>query len=129
MLSPPRLQLAAAAAFLLLTACGPTLSADEAMVVGKWQLNTHNGAVWRYSFYRDHTLTVSLPHDDAVDANQRNAKFHVVDSGTWRVEGSEVVYTLKAEGQLPERTTRFPLAELRAARRFPDRDAPRWERM
>ena len=129
MLSAPRSQLAVAAAVLLLTACGWPLSDDEATVVGKWQLNTHNGAVWRYKFYRDHTLTVSLPHDHSVDAKQRNAKFNVVDSGTWRVDRSDVVYTLKAQGQLPEKTTRFPLAELRAARRFPDREAPSWERM
>jgi len=113
----------------LLSACGPQLSKDERFVLGQWQINTRNGAVWRYMFYRDHTLTVALPRDDTVDANERTAAFRVVGNGTWQIDGNEIVYTLRAQGQIPERTTRFPLEELRQARPFPDRDAPRWERM
>ena len=104
------------------------------MVVGKWQITVHQ-AVWRYNFCRDHTVTLSLPRDDEVNANERNAKFVLVRSGTWRIEGTDVVYTEKAKaspfGELPERTTRIPLAELRAARAFPDHNGSwgRWKRM
>ena len=119
----------AAIMIFALSACGPQLSRDEQFVLGQWQINTRNGAVWRYRFYRDHTLTVALPRDDTVDANERYAAFRVVDRGTWHIEGNDVVYTLRAQGELPERTTRFPLEELRQARPFPDRDAPQWERM
>ena len=129
MLSADPRKATSAILFLLLCACGPRLSNDERFVLGQWQINTRNGAVWRYMFYRDHTLTVALPRDDTVDANERNAAFRVVGKGTWQIEGNDVVYTLGAQGEIPERTTRFPLEELRQARLFPDRDAPRWERM
>ena len=123
--------LAVAVVVSTMTACGPPLSDDEAMVVGQWQIIIHH-AVWRYKFYRDHTVTLSLPLEDEINASDRTAKFSVVRSGTWRIEGTDVVYTVytvKPWRELPERTSRIPLAELRAARPFPDRSAPRWERM
>lgn len=112
-----------------MTGCGPPLSNDEATVVGMWQLNTFNGAVWRYTFRRNHTVTVSLPRDDSVNANRRDADFVVVQRGNWSIEGPEVVYTLNATDSVPARTTRFPLSELRQAVPFGTDINARWERM
>jgi hypothetical protein len=116
-------------AVLGITGCGPALSNDEATVVGQWQLNTFNGAVWRYTFRRNHTVTVALPRNDSVDANRRNAGFVVVQSGTWSVEGRDVVYILKATDSVPARTTRFPLSELTQAVPFGTDINARWQRM
>lgn len=98
------------------------------VVIGRWQCNPRTGAVWRYTFYRNHTVTLSLPHDDTVDANQRNAKFDVSLTGTWHIEGDDLVYTTEEKGPVPERTMRIRLSEFRNAQYFPDKDA-RWERM
>ena len=123
MLSRRRLWSALTAAVFGLSACGcARLSEEEALVVGQWQINTQNGAVWRYTFSRDYRVTISLPRDETVDANQRDAKFDVVAAGTWHIDGNDVVYIE------PERTSRIPLSELRAARPFPSNEA-RWERM
>jgi hypothetical protein len=83
-------------AFALLLAACPRSSA-EAEVIGTWQYDPKNGAVWRYTFAPDHTVVLSIPHDDYVDVNLANAKFDPMTSGTWRLDGKDVVYTMKSE--------------------------------
>src|SRR5713101_4501602 len=76
----------AISALLVLGAC--QRSADEAKVIGTWQCNPRNGKVWRYAFSSDHKAVLSLPHDESVDANLRDAQFDPVFSGTWRLDGT-----------------------------------------
>jgi hypothetical protein len=110
--------------FLLLAvaACGPTppLSPEESFVVGKWECNTYNGAVWLYTFSRNRKLNFR-------DVAGSRAALH----GTWHVEGTDVVYTVDRDqsGPREKKTTRFPLSELKnAPRNGTDPDA-RWHKL
>ena len=64
------------------------------------------------TFSPDHTVVLALPHDETVDANLRDAKFDFFSSGTWRIDGTDVVYTIeKKESGIPKTTTRMKLSE------------------
>src|SRR5436190_19927664 len=90
---------------LALAACGQ--STDEAKIIGVWQCNPRNGKVWRMTFTQDHKIIMSLPHDETVDANLREAKFDEAFSGTWRIERDELIYTIEdKEHDIPKTTTR-----------------------
>ncbi len=108
---------------LTLAACGQ--SGEEAKIIGVWQCNPRNGKVWRITFTADHKIVMSLPHDETVDANLREAKFDKVFSGTWRIDRDELVYTIEdKEHKIPKATTRMKLAEFRNAAAFgTDREA------
>jgi hypothetical protein len=108
---------------LTLVACGQP--AEEAKIIGVWQCNPRNGKVWRMTFTPDHKIVMSLPHDETVDANLREAKFDEAFSGIWRIERDELVYTIEdKEHDIPKTTTRMKLAEFKNAAAFgTDREA------
>jgi hypothetical protein len=102
----------------VLTSCHPSkpLSSDEALVVGRWQCNPRNGAVWRITFSRDHTAVFSLPHDDSVDANKRDAKFDRSFKATWWIDGDQLVY---ADADQPTKEkAKIKLSEFKTATPF-----------
>ncbi len=102
------------ATVLVCTGCGR--SADEAKVIGVWQCNPRNGTIWRMTFSADHRLTMAIPRDATVDANDRDAKFDKMFSGTWHIERDEVVYTVTDKnGSVPKTTTRMKLSEFERA--------------
>ena len=100
-------------------------SAGEAKLIGTWQCNPRNGKIWRMTFTSDHKLVLALPHDETVDANLRDAKFDFFISGTWRIDGDDLVYTIQdKETQTPKTTTRMKLSEFEHAAPFgTDREA------
>src|SRR6266513_1225154 len=92
---------------------------QDAEVIGTWQCNPRNGAIWRMTFTRDHNLVLALPADETLDVNQRNAKFRFFVAGTWRIEGDDVVYTVEdKEHGIPKTTTRMKLADFKRAKAF-----------
>ena len=96
--------------FAMLSAC--SRSADEAKVIGVWQCNPQNGTIWRMTFAPDHTLALALPHDQTVDSNRRDAKFDFFMSGTWYLDGSDLVYTIEQkEGEVLKAVTRISLSK------------------
>lgn len=112
----------------MLSACQAPLQGDEAMIVGQWQCNTRNGAIWLFAFRRDHSVTL---RNVAVDADGRKPSFDSAMFGTWNVDGIDLVYALDRDshGTIIKKTTRIPLSEFKhAAPLGTDRDA-RWERM
>src|SRR4051794_13354242 len=89
---------------------------EDAQVVGTWQCNPRNGAIWRMTFTADHKLILGLPVDDMVDANRRDAKFKFLMAGTWHIDGEDVVYTMEdKERNIPKTTTRMKLADFKHA--------------
>jgi hypothetical protein len=91
----------------------------DAQVVGTWQCNPRNGAIWRMTFTGDHKVVLALPADENVDANQRDAKFKFFTVGTWRIDGDDVVYTVEDKGHnIPKTTTRMKLADFKNAAAF-----------
>jgi hypothetical protein len=108
---------------LILAACGH--SADEAKIIGVWQCNPRNGNIWRMTFTSDHKLVLALPNDKTHDVNLRDAKFDFFLSGTWRIDGTDLVYTIEDPGsETPKTTTRMKLSEFEHAAPFgTDRDA------
>jgi hypothetical protein len=98
---------------------------EDAQVVGTWQCNPRNGAIWRMTFTADHKLILALPAEDTVDANRRDAKFKFFMTGTWHIDGEDVVYTMEdKDHNIPKTTTRMKLAEFKHAVPFgTDREA------
>jgi hypothetical protein len=94
-------------------------SSNEAKVIGTWQCNPRNGQIWRITFASDHTVILSLPQDDAVDANLRDTKFERVFSGTWRLDGNEVAYTVEDKKlHIPKTTMKMRLSDFERAKPF-----------
>ena len=111
-----------AAMLLLVVACNSSqsLSPEEAMVIGKWECNTRNGAIWLYAFSRNHKLTIR-------DVGGSRAASY----GTWHVDGSDVVCITDRDqtGPTEPRTDRIPLAELEQAARAGTDPNARWQRL
>lgn len=89
-------------------------------MVGKWECNTYNGAVWLYTFSRNRKLSFR-------DVGGTRA----ADYGTWHVEGPDVVYTVDRDqnGPTEKKTTRFPLSELKNAPRDGTDPDARWHKL
>jgi len=90
------------------------------MVVGKWECNTRNGAIWLYVFTRNRKVSIR----DV--AGSRAAMF-----GTWHGEGTDVVYILDRDhtGPIEPKTMRFPVAELEQAVPAGTDPNARWHRL
>jgi hypothetical protein len=77
------------------------------------------GKIWRITFASDHTVTLSLPQDDAVDANLCDTKFERLFSGTWRLDGNEVTYTVEDKKlHIPKTTMKMRLSDFERAKPF-----------
>ena len=116
----PSLRTAPAVILAMLIVVGCHRSGDDAAVIGTWQCNPRPGECWRYTFAGDHTFVISLPDDEAEDVTLRDARFYPLASGTWYVEGNEVVYTLQKLKDAPvrEETTRMKLSDFKNAKPF-----------
>jgi hypothetical protein len=115
------LRTAPAAILALLIVVGCHRSGDDAAVIGNWQYNPRVGECWRYTFASDHTFVISLPEDETVDVTLRDARFYALASGTWHVEGNEVVYTIHKLKDAPvarDETTRMKLSDFKNAKVF-----------
>jgi hypothetical protein len=112
-----------AAVMLAFVACQH--SANDANLIGTWQCNPRNGKIWRMTLRSDHKLVLALPRDDTVDVNSRDAKFDFFISGTWHIDGKDLVYTVEdKQTQIPQTTTRMKLSDFEHAAPFgTDRDA------
>jgi|SRR5882724_4980109 len=113
-------------AFLLLAASSSACQHSvDAEVVGTWQCNPRNGAIWRMTFTADHKVILALPADGTVDANRRDAKFKFFMAGTWHIDGEDLVYTMEdKEREIPKTTTRMKLVDFKHAVPFgTDREA------
>ena len=94
-------------------------SGDDTAVIGTWQCNPQPGQCWRYKFAGDHTVVILLPDDETVDVTLRDASFYPLASGTWSVEGNEVVYTIDRIKNSPmHETTRMKLSDFKNAKAF-----------
>jgi len=113
------LRTAPAAILALVIVVGCHRSGNDAVVIGTWQCNPHPGECWRYTFAGDHTFVISLPDDETVDVTLRDARFYPLASGTWYVEGNEVVYTIHKMKDTPfNETTRMKLSDFQNAKPF-----------
>ena len=116
----PSLRRTPAVILALLIVVGCHRSGDDGTVIGTWQCNPRPGECWRYTFAGDHTFVISLPDDETVDVTLRDARFYPLASGTWYVEGNEVVYTIHAMKNTPvvHETTRMKLSDFQNAKPF-----------
>ena len=106
-------------ALLIVAACHR--SGDDGTVIGTWQCKPRPGQCWRYTFAGDHTFVISLPDDETVDVTLRDASFYALASGTWYVDGTEVVYTIQKIKNTPvvrDETTRMKLSDFQNAKPF-----------
>ena len=105
-------------ALLIVAACHR--SGDDAAVIGTWQCIPRPGECWRYTFAGDHTFVISLPDDETEDVTLRDARFYPLASGTWHVEGNEVVYTIEKlkDTEIRHETTRMKLSDFQNAKPF-----------
>jgi hypothetical protein len=103
---------------LIVVGCHRT--GDDATVIGTWQCIPRPGECWRYTFAGDHTFVISLPYDEAEDVTLRDARFYPLASGTWYVEGNEVVYTTQKlkDTEIRHETTRMKLSDFQNAKPF-----------
>ena len=116
----PSLRTTPAVIFALLIAVGCHRSGDDRMVIGTWQCKPRPGQCWRYTFAGDHTFVISLPDDETEDVTLRDARFYALASGTWYVEGNEVVYTIQKmkDTEIRPETTRMKFSDFQNAKPF-----------
>jgi hypothetical protein len=114
------LRTAPAVILALVIVAGCHRSGHDAAVIGTWQCNPRPGECWRYTFAGDHTFVISLPDDETEDVTLRDAMFYPLASGTWYVEGNEVVYTIHKmkDTQIHDETTRMKLSDFKDAKAF-----------
>ena len=90
-------------------------SQNDSKIIGTWQYNTRNGALWRYAFAPDHTFVLYIDQDDAE--GKETGAFRRFCSGTWRFDGDVLIDTIEDRtAGIPRTTTRTKILEFRKDR-------------